>query len=290
MVSVILQKTSNQTYYYLTHHNKSRTKREYLGKEIPTDIEERKKKFLLEFYREDWHPQLELIRKNFVANQKKMPKSVIEQELKDFVIQFTYHTQRIEGSTLTRLETERLLRDGVTPSNKPKSDMIEAELAEQIFFEMLKHEKQISLDTVRYWHTKMFNKTKIDLAGDIRDYEITVRGSKTKFPPGDKVFSLLREFFKWYQSVKSKMNPVELAALAHLKFVSIHPFGDGNGRISRLLMNCILDENRYPMLNIEYVSRYQYYAVLEKSNLKNDEMPFLQWFMKRYIKSNKIWL
>lgn len=290
MVSVILQKTSNQTYYYLTHHNKSRTKREYLGKEIPADIEERKKRFLLEFYREDWHPQLELIHKNFIANQKKMPKSVIEQELKDFVIQFTYHTQRIEGSTLTRLETERLLRDGVTPSNKPKSDMIEAELAEQIFFEMLKHEKQISLDTVRYWHTKMFNKTKIDLAGDIRDYEITVRGSKTKFPPGDKVFSLLREFFKWYQSVKSKMNPAELAAVAHLKFVSIHPFGDGNGRISRLLMNCILDENRYPMLNIEYVSRYQYYAVLEKSNLKNDEMPFLQWFMKRYMKSNKIWL
>ena len=134
MVSVILQKTSNQTYYYLTHHNKSRTKREYLGKEIPTDIEERKKRFLLEFYREDWHPQLELIRKNFVANQKKMPKSVIEQELKDFVIQFTYHTQRIEGSTLTRLETERLLRDGVTPSNKPKSDMIEAEDLQNRFF------------------------------------------------------------------------------------------------------------------------------------------------------------
>lgn len=245
---------------------------------------------MLEFFREDWYPKLEQIQRKFIANRKKMPNVVIEQELKDFAIAFTYHTQKIEGSSLTKLDTERLLRDGITPSSKPKSDMIEAELAEQVFFEMLEHKKQISLDTIRYWHTRMFNKTKIQFAGQLRDYTVYVRGSNTKFPTGDKVHSLVQDFFAWYRNTKPKINPVELAALAHLKFESIHPFGDGNGRVGRLLMNCILDENKYPMLNIQYAQRDRYYMVLEKSNLKNNDMPFLRWFMKTYIDANSVWL
>jgi Fic family protein len=286
MVTLVIRRRGNGTYYYLKHH----THELYLGTEIPKNIDEQKKMFMLSIYREDWYPKLEHIQKRFIENRKKMPKSATEQELKDFAIVFTYHTQKIEGSSLTRLDTERLLRDGITPFNKPKSDMIEAELAEQIFFEMLKHEKQISFDTVRYWHTRMFNKTKLDLAGQIRDYDVYVRGSKTQFPSGDKVYDSIQAFFSWYHKIKSKINPVELAALVHLKFESIHPFGDGNGRVGRLLINCILDEKKYPMLNISYAQRYQYYKALEKSNLENNEISFLQWFMKTYINANKRWL
>ena len=290
MVSIIKQRVESRVYYYLTHHNNTRIKRRYLGKKIPHDIEERKKAFLLEFYREDWHPVLERIQKRFNENRKKMPPSAIEKELEDFAITFTYHTQKIEGSSLTRLDTERLLRDGITPRNRPRSEMIETELAEEVFFEMLKHKKVICLDTIRYWHARMFNRTKIDLAGQIRDYDVYVRGSRTKFPPGEGVNLLLRGFFAWYCRTKNKTNPVELAALAHLKFESIHPFGDGNGRIGRLVMNCILDENRYPMLNIQYAQRYRYYKALERSNTSNDETVFLQWFMKTYISANKHWM
>lgn len=290
MVSIIKQKVGKRIYYYLTHHNNSRIRRKYLGKEIPHDIEEQKKTFLLEFYREDWYPTLERIQKKFNSNRKKMPRSAVDQELEDFAIMFTYHTQKIEGSSLTMLDTERLLRDGITPYNRLRSDMIETELAEQVFFEMLDHKRSISLDTIRYWHAKMFNKTKIDLAGQIRDYDVRVRGSKARFPPSSQVNLLLQNFFSWYNKTKSKINPVELAALAHVRFESIHPFGDGNGRIGRLMMNCILDESKYPMLNIQYAQRYRYYKVLERSNLANDDMPFLQWFIKTYINANKQWL
>jgi Fic family protein len=285
VVSIIKQRKGNQTYYYLTHHDDFRTKRKYLGKTIPTDIESIKKEFLLEFYREGWQPKLEQMQKQFIANRKKMPKSALVQELKSFVVSFTYHTQKIEGSSLTRLDTIKLLRDGITPSGKPKSDMIEAELAEQVFFEMLEHKRQISLDTIRYWHTRMFNKTKLDIAGQLRDYEVYVHGSKVKFPQGDKVYDLMQEFFVWYYKTKGKINSVELAALTHLKFESIHPFGDGNGRVGRLLMNCILDEGNYPMLNILYSQRNQYYGMLQTSNLKDDESLFLKWFVNLYIKN-----
>ena len=87
---------------------------------------------------------------------------------------------------------------------------------------------------------------------------------------------------------KDKLNPIELAALVHLKFVSIHPFGDGNGRISRLMMNFVLHKHNYPMLDIPYTKRNSYYTSLERSQIKRDNSPFLNWFFKRYIKENKI--
>ena len=97
----------------------------------------------------------------------------------------------------------------------------------------------------------------------------------------------IREFFNWYDQNKDK---VQLAALAHLKFVSIHPFGDGNGRISRLLMNYVLNKNGYPMLIIDYIQRKSYYTALERSNIKNDESIFTLWFFRRYLKENKEFL
>lgn len=78
--------------------------------------------------------------------------------------------------------------------------------------------------------------------------------------------------------------------IAHLKFVTIHPFGDGNGRVSRLVMNFILNKKDYPMLDIPYEDRNSYYNSLERSQLKEEERIFLQWFVKRYIKEHKRYL
>jgi len=101
---------------------------------------------------------------------------------------------------------------------------------------------------------------------------------------------ILREFFDWYNQNKKKIHPVQLAALAHIKFVSIHPFGDGNGRITRLLMNYVLNNNGYPMLIIDYTQRNSYYTALERSNIKNDESIFTLWFFRRYLKENMKYL
>jgi len=101
---------------------------------------------------------------------------------------------------------------------------------------------------------------------------------------------LLSEFFDWYKKAKKELHPVELAALAHLKFVTIHPFSDGNGRLSRLMMNFVLNKREFPMLDIPYMKRAGYYNALERSQIKKDEVIFKNWFFRRYEKENRKYL
>jgi Fic family protein len=146
------------------------------------------------------------------------------------------------------------------------------------------------LQEVIDWHWKLFNKTKKDIAGKIRKYQLAIRGSKFTPPTPLKVYPMLTEFFDWYNKNKNKLHPIELAAIAHLKFVTIHPFGDGNGRISRLIMNFVLAKKKYPMLDIPYEERNSYYNALERSQVKKEDRIFLQWFIKKYIKEHKRYL
>ncbi len=98
---------------------------------------------------------------------------------------------------------------------------------------------------------------------------------------------MLTDFFKWYQKNRNTPHPVELAALFHLKLVTIHPFTDGNGRISRLMMNFVLHRRGCPMLNIPYERRAGYYKALEKAQVTKDENAFPQWVFRRYEKEYK---
>ena len=287
MVSIGKKIVKSKTYYYLEHSyregKKIQKKSIYLGNKIPKDIEEIKKKFLADISRKTWQVDVEKIRKNYSKNQRAMPKSIKEKELENFAINFTYDTQRIEGSTLTRKETADLLERGIAPKNKPMRDAQEAEAHRDLFFEIIDSKKDLSLHEIQDWHWKLFNKK--DIAGKIRNYQVAIRGSKFMPPSPVEVFPMLTEFFQWYN--KNKLHPVELAALAHLKFVTIHPFGDGNGRISRLIMNFILNKKKYPMLDIPYEGRNSYYNALEKSQANKEDRTFLQWFIKRYIKEYK---
>lgn len=95
---------------------------------------------------------------------------------------------------------------------------------------------------------------------------------------------MLREFFRWYDRAKKSLNPVELAAAAHLRFVTVHPFYDGNGRVSRLLMNFVLKKNGYPLLDIPYGDRNSYYNALERSQAKKNDRVFVLWLLRRYLK------
>jgi Fic family protein len=294
MVSIKKKKISNKVYHYLQYtyrvNGKVHYKEKYIGEKIPNDIEKKKKELLTEIYQEQWYSKFDKIKENFTKNKKKMPKTVEEKELETFAIKFTYTTNKIEGSTLTHRETALLLEKGITPTRRPIEDVKEAELHRKVFYEVLDYKKNITIATIIHWHKELFKETKKDKAGIIRKYDVGITGSKYIPPHAIELDFLIREFFEWYNKNKNKIHPVHLAALVHLKFVSIHPFGDGNGRISRLLMNYILNKNNYPMLVIDYSERNSYYNALEKSQMNDEVNPFTLWFFKRYVKEYERYL
>ena len=139
---------------------------------------------------------------------------------------------------------------------------------------MLKKRERVSNKFILDWHKQIFGETKQDIAGNYRDY--LVRVGIYRAPDWQDVKGLMNQLIKFIN--KSKINPVELAAISHYRFEKIHPFGDGNGRIGRLLMNQILWHNQYPMIIIEYKKRKSYYKALSK-----DEQGFVNYFMRRYL-------
>jgi Fic family protein len=283
-----------QTYYYLGHSIRKDGKVKkielYLGKKIPKNVEEIKKNFLYTIYKERWHKLLGNIKKGFSRETGRMPGSAKEKETETFIIRFTHDTQKIEGSKLTLRETADLLERGITPKGKPTADVKEAEAHKELLHRMLAYKKDLSLQIILQWHKKLFQATKPDIAGKIRQHQVAISGSRFMPPFPAEIHPLLRDFFRWYTKNREKLHPVELAALVHLKFVTIHPFADGNGRISRLMMNFILNRHGYPMLNIPYERRKGYYNALERAQTKDIDTPFLQWFIKRYIKENRRYL
>jgi Fic family protein len=288
MVYIEKKTLGNNNYYYLEHNyrknGKIHKKVLYIGRKIPENIKKIKKDFLKEIYEEQWFKQFNLIQKNFLHEKKLTPKSAKEKEIGNFAVKFTYHSNKIEGSTLTLRETANLLDEGITPNRRPVSDVKETEAHKEVFYDMLRYNRTLSLQTVLHWHKMLFQYTKKDIAGRIRNHQVAISGSKYTPPyPAGLDFHLM-EFFKWYSEKKNKIHPVQLAASIHLKFVTIHPFSDGNGRISRILMNHILNKNAFPMLIVPYGQRNSYYTALERSQLKKDENVFVLWFFKRYLK------
>ncbi len=294
MVTIRKKTVSKQAYYYLEHsfreNSKIEKKEKYLGKTLPKNIEELKNQFISQIYEEKWFDLFDKIKDGYSEQKKTTPPSAREKETENFIIKFTYDTNRIEGSKLTLRETSLLLEKGISPNAKPLVDVKEAEAHKNVFYEMLDYKKELSLDTILYFHKKIFESTKEDIAGKLRQHQVAIAGSKFIPPFPAEVYPLLRDFFRRYGKNKDKMHPVELAALVHLKLVTIHPFADGNGRISRLTMNFVLYRHGFPMLNIPYEKRAGYYSALERSQIKKADNIFLQWFFKRYLKENRRYL
>ena len=294
MVSIKKKNINSNTYFYLEHsfrkNGKVHKEEKYLGTTLPKNIDQVKEGFLREFYQETWFIRFDTIKEQFIKEKRNILPSIEKKETEQFATAFTYNTNRIEGSTITLRETADLLERGISPSRRPLEDIKETESHNVVFYDTVKYNKEITLSTILYWHKQLFQCTKPDVAGKIRQHQVGISGNKFHPPYPIELDFLLRDFFGWYNQNKKKIHPVHLAGLVHLKFVTIHPFGDGNGRISQLLMNYVLNKNGYPMLIIPYSQRMSYYTALERSQLKKDESVFILWFFKRYLKEYKQYL
>ncbi len=277
---IIKRKKGNKEYLYLQHSFRKKgkviTKEKYLGVKIPKDIEKIKEGFSKEL-KSELYEKLEKIKKHFQEEWKRTPKTAREKELENLSIAFTYNTNAIEGSTITLEETREIIHDKIAP-NRPIRDIKETEYHNKVFLKMLKKDENITNNLLLKWHKEIFGETKADISGKFREY--LVRIGHYLAPDWQDVKPLMNKLTKFTNG--SKINPVELAARVHYRFESIHPFGDGNGRIGRLLMNHILWHAGYPMLIIEYKKRSSYYKAFTKK-----EEGFVDYFLRRYLAVHK---
>jgi len=292
MVTVRKRQIGSKIFYYLEHsvrEGKKIGKHEmYLGDALPKDLDRVKREFMHEILRAQWFKEFDRIKTGYAKFIKSTPKSAREKELETFAVRFTYNTNRIEGSRMTFRETAQLLDHGITPGARPARDVKEAEAHRDVFLELLNGKKDLSYELLLYSHMRLFSSTKKDIAGQLRTHQVQISGSKFMPPLAVEVYPLLMDFMKWYR--KSRLHPVELAAIVHLRLVTIHPFADGNGRVSRLMMNLVLNKHGFPMLDIPNEKRAGYYTALERAQVNGDETIFLRWFFRRYIRENARYL
>jgi Fic family protein len=291
VASVRRRRVKGKTYFYLVQtfrfQGRVRYRERYLGRRIPRDLEVVRRELLAKVRAERWYPELDAIRDAFQRERSRQPAVVRRDEIDRFGIEFTYNTNRIEGSTLTLRETAAVVTRGVVPKAKPLADVLEARAHHQLFLAILAERGPLSVPRVIDWHRTLFETTKPTLAGRLRDYQVGIGGSRFVPPPPAEVPRLLSGLFRWYNRQRPKVHPVELAAILHLRFETIHPFGDGNGRIGRLIMNYVLSQAGFPLLDIRFERREQYYRALERAHTARGERSFLEWFLRTYVAQHR---
>jgi Fic family protein len=232
-------------------------------------------------------PLFDSIRGAAQARNADAPTALLEKEAEDFILEFTYNTNRIEGSTLSLDDTRQLLEQGVVPRAKPLRDILEARAHSSLFRGLLASSEPLDLTHVLRWHLALFRDTKPEIAGQIRGVQVWIRGSQHVPPSPLEVRPMLIELLRYVARNRSRIHPVQLAAEFHLRFENVHPFVDGNGRVGRLAMNLLLARAGYPMLDIPYNKRRGYYSALEKSSVGSTPRAFLHWFFLRYTRAHR---
>ncbi|WP_333695099.1 Fic family protein [Flavobacterium sp.] len=195
-------------------------------------------------------------------------------------LEYTFESNRIEGNTLTLRETDLVINEGLTVSGKSMREHLEAiNHQEAIGYIKQLMEKGFSFSERELLtiHNLILRGIIPEDAGRYRRVQVMIKGSSHMPPQPYNVAKEMEDYFIWYETHKNKMHPVVLASEMHERLVTIHPFIDGNGRTSRLVMNLILLQHGYVIANIkgDYDNRMKYYTALEIAQTNGNKEDFL---------------
>ncbi len=233
---------------------------------------------------EDHIESIENIRMRFDAYLKKGGKSGSENFNEWFFTELTYNSNAIEGTSLSLRETSMIINEGIVPKNVSLREVNEAVNHKKALDFLLNYDGEVNENFILKLHSIILKNIDDENAGRYRKVPVFIVGSDVKLPHHSGVPQLMAELIKWYKMNKKSMHPFELAAIFSMKFVFIHPFVDGNGRCSRLLMNYILKKNRYPEINIYVKDRNNYLKAVRKANDKDYSM--ITDFLFKTLKKN----
>ena len=208
-----------------------------------------------------------------------------------FEIEYTHNSTAIEGNTLSLIETKVLLEDGISIGGKALREIYEAVNHRKAFRyvkECIGQGMPLDEKTIKDIHALLMEN--IQVGGVYRNAQVYISGAQHMPPPPPLMYRQVKDFYANLSWKGKELNPVELAAWTHAEFVKIHPFMDGNGRTSRLIMNYQLMAEGFPPVSIAKEDRLEYFKALEAYAVEGDLQPFAELVaglvdkqMERYI-------
>jgi Fic family protein len=205
--------------------------------------------------------------KKRLDNCRPLEQEELEGLRKWYLVESTYNSNSIEGNTMTLSETKVIIEDGLTVGGHSIREILEVvnhKEASEKLADIVRLKTKLSEDLICDLHRILIKGIDDKNAGCYRQIQVFISG-ETKTPPlAVQVSELMCNLLDWYHENKN-MDPVLLAGELHYRFVKIHPFVDGNGRIVRLLVNLILMQNEYPMVIIPVIKRNEYMDSLHSS-------------------------
>ncbi|MBN1133646.1 MAG: Fic family protein [Methanosarcinaceae archaeon] len=206
---------------------------------------------------------------NRLNSMRPLPADAIGRLHEEMKLMHTYHSNAIEGNTLTLAETKIVLEEGLTIGGKSLQEHLEATNNAKAF-DLIEDlaEKRTPVDhvTIQQIH-EIVTKGILEDAGNYRTKNVRITGAVKTPPDWSKIVKLMDELIK--NLVESKRHPIETAAFLHHRFVEIHPFTDGNGRVARLLTNLYLISRNYPLIVLKKEDRNKYYKYLRAADSGN---------------------
>ena len=222
-------------------------------------------------------------------------------------INWTYDSNAIEGSTLTRGETAFFIKEGLTVEGKPFQDFLDARNhVEAIDFvhQIVQMERHISESLCKEFnalllsgvtHTIAINQYGQEVKKPARPGQYKIKPNHVLQPDGtihhyvepEQVFGEMEQLCQWIKDNSDSLHPVFTGAVFHYNFVRIHPFDDGNGRVARLMMNLILIQNGYPPAIIRNHHRRLYLDALAEGDQGNLE-PFVNLVAKSLLETQEM--
>ncbi|MGL4798540.1 MAG: Fic family protein [Cellulosilyticaceae bacterium] len=228
-------------------------------------------------------------KKSILDSKRPLSPEVLKNLKKYFDVELTYNSNAIEGNTLTITETKVILEEGLTigggKSLREHLEVINHQEAINYIEDIVNKDIDISERVIKDLHAIILKSIDSKNAGVYRKNNVLISGSRHRPVEYMLVEEKMHGLIEWYDEMKHKLHPVELAALFHFKYVYIHPFIDGNGRTARLLMNLILLRNGYPIAVIKNEDRSEYMQALELASVEGEMTAFID-SIKRAVDSS----
>lgn len=200
-----------------------------------------------------------------------LPPDTVHRLNDDLRIFLTYHSNAIEGNTLTLRETQMVIEYGVTVHGHPLREYLEATNHAEAYryvTELVEQQRPITRGTILALHSLVMDKI-LEEKGQFRTVPVYIRGANMTPPPARQVESLMQDWLTWIEGEGLRYQLIMRAAIAHHGFEAVHPFADGNGRVGRLLLNLMLMREGYPPALLLRDWRVRYIQALDAANTGN---------------------